>query len=473
MDIKREQPAGPARARRSVLSKLGRAVHFSTVLARLCEPVADESTVYEAKAYAKSMEAALALEKEEWQSALRSYQLVHKIYTLMAGIRSGTSSATIFEKRLEEIAQAIRFCKYNLSREGDDLEDIRADGVSDVLADKIEKALIDARKRAAVSFGSVTWCGRNVMLRAERVREAVHMALEEGKRFEKDAADTPVGVDDYDKLFMVFNDALNVVNRELAEFKSSSGADDRVKELEYLVAYIMYQRLQYTVLRNLLLIQTFNKKRSKPDDFVRLYDNLVTNMTDVLSLPGVEEDAAIANDTEARRKLFQAHRCFHLAQCYQAVQLESQAAALFDRVNVHAASLSGEYAKEAKQLVDKSIGMKCRARAQAFLNENDVTIGIDQLGIHDRSTMIEHLDSFESFAPDDSVKVICEMPPALEAVPCKPVFFDLAIDGVRFPQSVEEEKVEEKVVEKQEENEDAATSTFAATRFGRWWSGTS
>lgn len=481
MDIKHSPPAGPARARRAVLSKLKSAVHYAAILRDLADHVADESTVLEAEAYLKSFYAALALEREQWSVALAAYNVVHNVYTGMAGMRAGTSRAALFEKRLEEVEQGIRFCKYNLARaEGADdaaddevLHSRAADG-TDVLAAKINAALALARKRAAQSFGEVVWCGIVVPLRAERVREAVLMATENS---DSSTADT---VDQYDQLFILYNDAIKVVSAELAEFRASSTpAEERVLELEYLVAYLTFNRLQYTISRNLLLVESFRTKRaSKPDDFVRLYDNLIANMTDILALPGVDEDAAVFNEGESRRKLFRAYRCFHLAQCYQAAELQPEAASLFDRVSLHARSITGKYAAEASSIVAQSTGMKCRARAEAFLEQyktgaNGGDFPSEKGVLVRKSLMVDHLDTFESFAPTrDGARVIAEMPPVLEAVPCKPVLFDLAVDGLRFPDNVTPPAPEPKKVEP-EQTTSSKFPAMSSTRFGRWWSGKS
>lgn len=487
--------AGECRARRVVLGKLARAVAWAELLVALCREVADESTVLEAEAYAKWMVATLALQREQWGPALASFEIIHRIYSGMAGVTSGTAASGVFEKRLEEVAQAMRLCEYNLARAGgadgpreseeEILQGLRdaGDGTGgDVLANKIEKALAEARKRAAQSFGEVEWCGQTVPLRSERVREALLLASDESKALQTKG----ITIDAYDKLFMAYNDAVTAVNDELSEFRASTAAraEDRIAELESLVAYLTFRRLGHTVERNLLLVESFKVKRSsKPEDFVRLYDNLIGNMADVLALRGVDEDAAVSNEAEAKRTLFRAYRCFHLAQCYLALSMQSEAAALFDRVAVHARMLSGAFAKEAQKIVDESTGMKCRARAQAFLKDNEIAGSMAALSLTgsrpQKAVMVDHLDAYVSFAQDRTgLRCIAEVPPALEAVPCKPVMFDLAIDGIRFPgdKANEEESVPER------DQMDAvpakgatgtAVEALSATRLGRWWSGKS
>lgn len=511
MDVKRTQPAGPHRARRCVLAHLNRAVFHANNLSTLARTVADETTVLEAEAYTQGLRATLALEQEAWAVALAAYQVVERVYTGMAGMRAGSSMATLYERKLEEVTQAMRFCKYNLARSSgnEDTEQLlitlrsgAADASStDAIGEKIEAALTEARRRAAVSFGKVSWCGLDVALRSERVREVVLTTEEENRAFTQHSH----SVDEYDKLFVVFNDAIKVVSDELRDFRTAAtNADDRINELELLIAYLTYHRLRRTIERNLLLVESLKSRRaSKAEDFVRLYDNIITNLTDILALRGVEEDAAISNDTEARKRLFQAYRCFHLAQCYHTAALQNEAAALFDRVSVHAKSLTGTYAEEAQNLVAQSMGMKCRARAEAFLQGLHHVNGFETLSLKDspsesakdtlqKTMMINHLDDFKSFAngdrssndkhnSKDSGAQICDMPPALEAVACKPVTFDLAVDRVRLP-SKEDEREGQAEVEPDTTAANTNESTpaeekksgFAAitsTRLGRWWTG--
>lgn len=607
MAVKRNASSPPTRARRAVHAHLSRAVEHAVLLSQLARAAANEQTMLEAEAYVQGMRATLALEREAWATALPAYEVAHKIYRGMAGVRAGTSGATLYERKVEEISQAIRFCKYNLARSGqsaasangsravhaqvngsdvnsnDDeehdeaalLEELRSsksagtgvdasDGLSDALSGKIEAALAEARRRAAQSFGHVSWCGVDVALRSERVREAVLTAEQKCKSFLAQQQEHTRKADEYDSLFVVLNDAVKVVSDELKEFRNSAGASDtRVEELELIVAYLTYSRLLHTIDRNLIVVDSLRAK-AKPDDYVRMYDNLISNVSDMLALKGVDADAALVNEVTARKRLFQACRCFHLAQCYQAAQLPAEAAALFDRVAVHARAVtSGRYATEAKRVVHESRGMKCRARAQAFLDELSVTSRLSGMHLHNgdpssstnnnmdgnplhengddegvaasggaqaindggypssaatstgKYTMLQHLDQFKSFVPlgDDAAVTsvnpagqgvtaksvaICDLPPPLEAVPCKPVLFDLAIDGIRLPSEktgeedddavadddAQKTEVQQRETKKASEDKQVgesetvastgyATSILKNSRLGRWWSGSS
>lgn len=488
MDVKRNSPSGPARSRRKVVGRLTKAVVFASQLRALCvDSNATSDTCLEAEAYARWMSATLSLERERWAAALSDFERASTVYGGLAGVRAGTAAAAVFEEFVEEITQVIRFCKYNISIEGDDgnaEDDLRglaanAANYDDLLAEKIEGALTAARKRAALSFGEVEWCGKKVELRSEVVRESVLAVKEETEALEKQPG--PREPDHYDLLFIAYSDAAKVVQNELKQFRAATvaSAEKRIEELDALAAYLAYGRLTNTVERNKLLVEAAKARRGvKPDDFVRLYDTLVHNVTDIAALHGVADDAEKTLKAQSQRALFQAYRCFHLARCYLVSDMHQAAERLFDRAIEHASPLSkGTHAAEAESVLKEAAGLRVRARAQLFLRETRAARMVDTVkgGI-----MGENLTEFVSYAKTDSdgVRKIAQMPPALEAVPCKPVLFDLALDAIEFPGDWEREqrRNETETLEKKEEDKSTSTTSAAAsalggTRLARWWTG--
>ncbi len=186
-------------------------------------------------------------------------------------------------------------------------------------------------------------------------------------------------------------------------------AEERIAELEFLAAYLSHGRLTHTIERNVLLVESFAAKKSaKPDDFVRLYDNLVHNASDILALPGVSDDAQVANQAEAQLSLFRAHRCFHLARCYLAAGMHGAASQLFERATFYATPLSASetLAAEAARIVQEAAGLRVRARAQLYLREAGAAAQLASLNMHHgtgarrKRTLCENLDEFASFVND-------------------------------------------------------------------------
>ena len=81
-----------------------------------------------------------------------------------------------------------------------------------------------------------------------------------------------------------------------------------------------------TVNRNLALIETMKaqlegrekagdgKKTAKPQDVVRMYDNIIQNMEDITELAGLETDEDLAMDTKSKKRFYQAFRSYYIAQ---------------------------------------------------------------------------------------------------------------------------------------------------------------
>ena len=85
-------------------------------------------------------------------------------------------------------------------------------------------------------------------------------------------------------------------------------------------------RHSVTVNRNLALIETMKaqlegrekagdgKKTAKPQDVVRMYDNIIQNMEDITELAGLETDEDLAMDTRSKKRFYQAFRSYYIAQ---------------------------------------------------------------------------------------------------------------------------------------------------------------
>lgn len=445
METKSGQVASAARGRQNILRKLKKAVVYAGRLKELCGKVAEETTALEADAYAEWMEANLRLEQGEWPKALHCFQTSSKIYESMASALAHTGATQVFHDRVEEIEPLIRFCKYNMAKTSNSAEsdailrDLAASGASgELLNEKINAALAESRKKAAQSFGEVKWCGKYIPLRSEKVREEVLKATQESETFEKIPA-SDITVDSYDNLFITYNDATSCVTSELGKFQSTASkeADERKEELRNLIAYLSYKKLGYTMKRNLMLVDSFAAKRSsKQEDFVRLYDNLVHNMDDMMGLEGLSDVEDMHKPLEHNKSRFLAHRCFHLAQCYAAVDKLEEATLLFDRVAYHAKLAGESEGKELSELVRQSRGLKSRARAREFLKTSKLADSVEELELEGKGKklMIDNLNVYEPFVgPTAKNRAIADFPPRLEIVPGKPVCFDLAIDTLSFP----------------------------------------
>jgi len=199
-----------------------------------------------------------------------------------------------------------------------------------------------------------------------------------------------------------------------------------------------------------------NRKSPRASDFIRLYDVILQNLTEVLGLPGHDGDLDLQGEIEVQKRAFQAFRCFYVAQAYVTEKKWKEGMALYDRVL--------ENAKQA-------IKLSCASPSESSSGFNFVkvskleeliqTIAFSRYQVHSSAILEGLKDQEVKEKPSKSVP-LCErlneyqedpnmsslvpgkanakappltasFPPAFQPVPCKPLFFDLALNHVTFP----------------------------------------
>lgn len=130
----------------------------------------------------------------------------------------------------------------------------------------------------------------------------------------------------------------------------------------------------------------------------------------------------------------------------------SEALVLYDRVLKYANEVSshgGAFKNSLKDLPDvqelitQVRSEKCSLQAAAILDANDSHQTDTSSQVKDNTPLVER---FETFCLDPSLVTkqanLVHFPPGFQPIPCKPLFFDLALNHVAFPPL--EDKLEQK-----------------------------
>lgn len=131
-----------------------------------------------------------------------------------------------------------------------------------------------------------------------------------------------------------------------------------------------------------------------------------------------------------------------------------EAVALYERVNTYVQDAE-DHMKSAKDAESKSLleslnelsekikGLHYSVHAASILDEEGVTDHISRLSSKDKRPLSERLHEFLEDPRLSTKKAeLVPFPPEFEPVPCKPLFFDLALSHVTFPSL--EDKIEQK-----------------------------
>lgn len=262
----------------------------------------------------------------------------------------------------------------------------------------------------------------------------------------------------YEALLLHCKDAVQALRDDLVEdpeFRDRQKVKEgKVSSQHFLYTYLQYIRQSITLSRNIAMIEsmkaqiegrekpTEGKKTVKAQDVVRMYENIIQNLGEVPLLAGLEDDEALALNTQAKITFFKAFRSYYIAQAFIASQKWGEAMAVFQRSLNYAAEASKDDTLEQSQKTEladlkKSIeGRQFVAHANSILETEATT---DQMaGLELNSTtvgpLIERLDQY--YEDPDLVKGkanLVNFPPEFTPIPCKPLFYDVALYHVEMP----------------------------------------
>ncbi|KAL3877845.1 hypothetical protein ACJMK2_035489 [Sinanodonta woodiana] len=428
MQLKTEANTEP-RKKFHMISRLRKAAQHASELHNLCESDrCDAQTKLESQAYLAFIKGSVAFELENWKIAIESYSNAKTIYEKLASAFT-EDLQSLYLQRVSEIEPNIRYCAYNIGDESaiKDLIKMRRKAGGDQLSSQIDSLLSQTREKQAATLSEVTWRGRTVPVKNEQVRLFLLNVQESPKEIEKaQGLDNKISI--YESLLKQCIDAQQALRDTLQDDQGFKAAirglpvEGKVSNQHYLHSYLTYIKLTKTVDRNLLLIDSLKNflpgkqmedghKITKPQDLVRLYDIIIQNLGEVPNISGLEDDTVLEEEMGTRSLGFKAFRCVYIAQSYAAAKKWREAIGLYDRVLTYASQSLSMYKKLQIEAVYKPL--------------------------------IERLDQYVEDASLISKKPnLVHFPPDFEPIPCRPLFFDLALNNVDFPSL--EDKMESK-----------------------------
>ncbi|XP_054313446.2 signal recognition particle subunit SRP68 [Pongo pygmaeus] len=472
MQLKQEANTEP-RKRFHLLSRLRKAVKHAEELERLCESNrVDAKTKLEAQAYTAYLSGMLRFEHQEWKAAIEAFNKCKTIYEKLASAFT-EEQAVLYNQRVEEISPNIRYCAYNIGDQSAINElmqmRLRSGGTEGLLAEKLEALITQTRAKQAATMSEVEWRGRTVPVKIDKVRIfLLGLADNEAAIVQAESEETKERL--FESMLSECRDAIQVVREELKPDQKQrdyilEGEPGKVSNLQYLHSYLTYIKLSTAIKRNENMAKGLqrallqqqpeddSKRSPRPQDLIRLYDIILQNLVELLQLPGLEEDKAFQKEIGLKTLVFKAYRCFFIAQSYVLVKKWSEALVLYDRVLKYANEVNSDAGAfknslkdlpDVQELITQVRSEKCSLQAAAILDANDAhQTETSSSQVKDNKPLVER---FETFCLDPSLVTkqanLVHFPPGFRPVPCKPLFFDLALNHVAFPPL--EDKLEQK-----------------------------
>ncbi|XP_020323995.1 signal recognition particle subunit SRP68 [Oncorhynchus kisutch] len=469
MQLKQEANTEP-RKRFHLLSRLRKAAKHGERLEKLCEsPRVDAKTKLEAQAYTSYLSGMVRFELQEWKAATEAFNKCKTIYEKLASAFT-EELAVLYHQRVEEISPNIRYCAYNIGDQNamNELMQMRlsAGGGGGMMAEKLEALITQTRAKQAATMSEVEWRGRTVPVKIDKARIFL-LGLGDNEAAIAQAANEETKERLYETLLAECRDTIQAVREELkTEAKQRERSDEasgKVSNLQFLHSYLTYIKLWTVVKRNESMAHMLqaklkepqtdeNKRGPRPQDLIRLYDIILQSLAELSTLQGLEEDHTFQKEVALKMLVYKAYRCFFIAQSYVLVKKWSEALVLYERVLKYAKEVQSKAKSlnnslkdlpDVQELITEVNAEKYSLQAAAILDTEDAPEAPSQQKVKDNTPLCERLDTFHL----DPTLVgkqpnLVQFPPDFQPIPCKPLFFDLALNHVAFPPL--DDKVEQK-----------------------------
>ncbi|XP_028828890.1 signal recognition particle subunit SRP68 [Denticeps clupeoides] len=461
MQLKQEANTEP-RKRFHLMSRLRKAGKHGEHLERLCESHrVDAKTTLEAQAYNAYLTGMVQFELQEWKAAMEAFNKCKTIYEKLANAFT-EEQAVLYYQRVEEISPNIRYCAYNIGDQDaiNDLMQMRlsAGGGGGMIAEKLEALITQTRAKQAATMSEIEWRGRTVPVKIDRARIFL-LGLADNEAAIAQAANDDTKERLYETLLAECRDTIQAVREELrtdvkSRERNSDAEGGKVSNLQYLHSYLTYIKLCTVVRRNESMAQVLqaklkepqtdeSKRGPRPQDLIRLYDIILQSLAELSTLQGMEEDRTFQKEMALKILVYKAYRCFFIAQSYVLVKKWSEALVLYERVLKYAREVQSKAKNlnnslkdlpDVQELIAEVNAEKYSLQAAAILDTEDVAETPSQLQVKDNTPLSERLENFHlDPALVSKQPNLVQFPPEFQPVPCKPLFFDLALNHVTFP----------------------------------------
>lgn len=436
MQLRQESNTEP-RKKFHLVSRLRKAAAYSLQLQELIESVnCNARTKLEAQAYVAWIHGSLHFELQLWKKAMENLKKAQVVYGKLASALP-ESEQVLYNARVEELAPSLRYCAYNIGDTTaiDDLMQMRGQLSGELLVGL--DSLIAQTREKQVSAEEVTWRGKSCGVVPPRAAGLLIADSRLNQTLEK-AATNQAKIDLLEAHLIDCKDAISVV-RDFFKNELKTKDNDKLTPSQHLIAYLQYIRLSRTLERNLALIKAAEESaKAKPQDIVRLYEAALHNLVEISQL---QDDEVFAREQEAKTKGYRAFRCYYMAQSLANLHRWREAMALYQRSAQHVkdaleyGKVLPESLKDALQKLETSIeGAKYAAHAHSVLEEEQEDEPGTNKYTKSKKPLFERLHEYrEDVALLTKQPNVYKLPPSMQPIPCKPLFFDLAFNMAEFP----------------------------------------
>lgn len=317
----------------------------------------------------------------------------------------------------------------------------------DQLKEQLAKISDDKSKNQTLK--TFVWRDKQFTIKNQSLAQSVIKAQDTRKSIQPNDASA------FDAVLSAWAEADKLAKKALKDDKeatakvTSSKSAKATEDLNNLFTFVEYNLFGSSIERNVCLVEQAVEK--KPQHAVKLYDDILKNLEYIWELPQVKDDMSLDGELNVLSLYYKGCRCVQVASAYNEMKKTPESLAIYQRGQTYvvqakqALSQIRSFAQDAllkvtdSDLADLEQAIRSgtwKSRAAWYLengsdSDEHVSEKMQQLDLNTTETLLEHLDSYpSSINPSHLV----EFPPKFQPVACKPFYFDLAANFVKYPE---------------------------------------
>ncbi|KAI1079514.1 hypothetical protein F5B20DRAFT_571008 [Whalleya microplaca] len=484
----------------SRLDKGARAAeHLVQVLSDTATSGAKDTDILEARAYASMIRGATQFEKQSWEPCLRSYATARIIYSALATLVKEDIFKDLLSDTIDpSIRYAAYQSKVprtlaipTIARKAFPTSDSSlVDQINKLAPDLLKQTGSDAQRGqvgAPNAPQTITWRSREVNIEDAAIALALASADTAVAQLAEKLASSEVILPKemaaaYDGVLIASQDAADATKRAIDELREEgvSQNDPRIQSLQITRTAVNYRMISWRIGRNRVLsgehdgalldsapnttrkskkdatsqkpqVESPGRKIYRLKEKVVLYDSTLQSLDSIKDLPGVAADEGLLEQLDATTKYFHALKYLSIARSHSLTNQSINALALtkqaFDEC-VQSAAFFSKHGASSSESSPHNIEIRpseiqflhnllkgelqrCRAIVEIDnLREKTKAAAASSTNI----SLVQRL--FEYPAEGVDLNNLVDYPPKVEAIPVKPLFFDVAWNYIDYPGKV-------------------------------------
>ena len=323
------------RLRHEITRKFKRATLNAKKIFDICQKIGDTQTQLEGEAYYHFINSNFLIFTSKFQEALDLLKKACNIYEKIKQLKD-TIESIEYEEKIKSMKTSMRLCVYNLSSNKDTILDEaefeKTVNVDDIeLTEKIEEIKKGTNKINEEEF-SVKYHGVNIPIKNDKLRNDFEKLNELNSKIEKEQ--------DVQKKIMLFQDYYNRIdemNKLVKKIKGEEGnqsSENFSKIYGNILNYIENLRLKKYIDKNLSYISEYSKEyntieninnlfekdnlklKVKPQEMMKLYDNLKEYQSQLINLEKDNPEQSYIIELNYREKIYTLSKIFYVGLAY-------------------------------------------------------------------------------------------------------------------------------------------------------------